>query len=156
MKLLAVLMTVACMSFGVSIPGSAENINQLSSAQRNVKSLVETAYLNGAFNRLDTKAMREGFHTEFAILGVYDGKLFKYPIVDWVNRIEQMKAQADFNPEDHKAEYRLSNIDITGSAASVKVELFQQGKQTYTDYLSLIKFKSGWKIVAKIYNKHGE
>ena len=45
-------------------------------------------------------------------------------------------------------------IDITGTAAIVKIELFKGGKQIYTDYLSLYKFEEGWRIVNKIYFKH--
>ena len=45
-------------------------------------------------------------------------------------------------------------IDVTGGVAMVKVELSQEGELVYTDYLSLIKFDSGWRIVAKVYHKH--
>ena len=31
-----------------------------------------------------------------------------------------------------------------------------EGKHVYTDYLSLLKFDSGWRIVAKVYHSHGE
>jgi len=34
------------------------------------------------------------------------------------------------------------------------VELFRDGELVFTDYLSLLKFDSGWRIVAKVYHKH--
>ena len=45
-------------------------------------------------------------------------------------------------------------VDVTGSAASVKLELHQGDKRIFTDYLSLYKFPDGWKIVGKIYYRH--
>ncbi len=38
----------------------------------------------------------------------------------------------------------------------VKIELSKDGKLVYTDYLSLLKFDSGWRIVAKVYHRHGD
>ncbi len=45
-------------------------------------------------------------------------------------------------------------MDVTGSAAAVELELAQNGKRIFTDYLSLYKFPDGWKIVGKIYHRH--
>ena len=47
-----------------------------------VKSLIKAAYLNGAFNDLDTESMAKGFHPVFKIHGVKDGKLAEYPIAE--------------------------------------------------------------------------
>jgi len=50
--------------------------------------------------------------------------------------------------------HKLPTIEVTGGVAMVKVELSHEGKLVYTDYLSLIRFDSGWRIVAKVYHKH--
>ncbi len=34
--------------------------------------------------------------------------------------------------------------------------LSKDGRLVYTDYLSLLKFDSGWRIVAKVYHSHGD
>lgn len=119
-----------------------------------VTSLVESAYINGAFNALDTKAMKNGFHEDFAIFSASGETLNKYPIGDWIAGIEKRKAAPDFQPQTW--EHKFPQIDITGNSASVKVELFKEGKHIYTDYLSLLKFDSGWKIVAKVYYMHAD
>ena len=49
---------------------------------------------------------------------------------------------------------KFLNVDITGSAASVKLELYQNGSRIFTDYLSLYKFPDGWKIMSKTYYRH--
>ena len=32
-----------------------------------IETIIKASYFNGAFNELDTQAMREGFHPEFAM-----------------------------------------------------------------------------------------
>ena len=144
--LAAVTFIVATMAF--------VNYPKEEAAKAEVVALVESAYINGAFNDLDTKSMKNGFHKDFAIFSAKGEEISRYPIADWIAGIEKRKAKPDFDPAQQKWEHKLPQIDITGGSASVKVELFKDGKHVYTDYLSLLKFDSGWKIVAKVYHKH--
>ncbi len=125
-------------------------------AEAQVKALIEKAYLNGAFNRLDTDAMRKGFHPGFKIHGVKNGELATYPIDEWIKNIEEMKKAEDFDPAKHKWTYRFVSIDVTGQAAAAKIELRKDNQLVFTDYLSLLKFKDGWKITDKVYHRHVE
>ena len=45
-------------------------------------------------------------------------------------------------------------MEIAGAAASARVEVFRDGKHTFTDYLLLYKFADGWKIVSKTFHTH--
>jgi hypothetical protein len=119
-----------------------------------VKSLIESAYLNGAFNDLDTASMKMGFHPVFKIHGVKEGELMAYPIADWIESIEKKKASPDYTPK--KWDYKFAYVDVTGIAASAKIELSKDGKHVYTDYLSLLKFEDGWKITDKVYYRHAD
>jgi hypothetical protein len=119
-----------------------------------VKTVIESSYLNGAFNDLDTKAMANGFHPDFAIFSAKGESLEKYPIKDWIERVEKKKAAPDFDPKAQKWDYKFKNVDVTGNSAIAKIELRKDGKLVYTDYLSLLRFDSGWKIVGKVYFKH--
>lgn len=120
-----------------------------------VKKVVLESYVNGAFNELDVEAMQKGFHQEFAIYSAKGEELGKYPIADWIAVTAKRKTN-DYNPKDPKNvwKHKFASIDVTGGAAQVKVELRNQGKHVFTDYLSLLKFESGWKIVAKVYHRH--
>jgi hypothetical protein len=119
-----------------------------------VKSVIESSYLNGAFNALDTKAMANGFHPDFAIFSAKGETLEKYPIKDWIERVEKKKNAPDFDPKAQKWAYKFKNVDVTGNSAMAKIELSKDGKLVFTDYLSLLKFDNGWKIVGKVYFKH--
>lgn len=120
-----------------------------------VKELVLKAYINGAFNKLDAESMAKGFHEDFAIFSAKGEELSKYPIGSWVEGVRKRNTD-DYDPNEEKNvwAHKFASVDVTGGAAQVKVELRNQGKHVYTDYLSLLKFESGWRIVAKVYHKH--
>ena len=119
-----------------------------------IQRLILRSYVHGAFNELDPVAMREGFHEDFAIFSPKGEAIAKYLIATWAERTEQRKNDPNFKAAENVWQHRFASIDVTGHAATVKLELSQQGKLIYTDYLSLLKFDSGWRIVAKVYHKH--
>ena len=47
-------------------------------AKEEIRTVIETAYINGAFNDLNTGAMRNGFHSTFRIHGVREGELSSF------------------------------------------------------------------------------
>ena len=121
-----------------------------------IKSLLEKSYVHGAFNELDPQALERGFHPDFAIFSADGEAIKKYPIAQWVKRTAERKASADFDPAANSWQHEFVSVDITGHSASVKIELSKDGKLVYTDYLSLLKFDSGWRVVAKVYHRHGD
>lgn len=125
-----------------------------SASVNEVKTLIETSYINGAFNDLNPDAMEKGFHKEFAIFSADGEELGKYPIDRWVESVRSRKSSPNFNAADNQWEHEFVSVDVTGNSAAAKVKLFKDGAHVYTDYLSLLKFDSGWKIVAKVYHQH--
>jgi Putative lumazine-binding len=118
-----------------------------------IRSLFENTYFNGAFNRLDTAAMATGFHSDFAIFAVGSKDLMgKLPIKNWIANIERRKAATSFNAELYKYDCEVKSLDITGNSAVAKIELRSKAETPIIDYMLLSKFKSGWKIVGKVYN----
>lgn len=144
---MAVLLTAAITMSFMAIPEDKE--------EQEVKELVLKAYVHGAFNELDEEAMLAGFHEDFAIYSPKGEKISKYPIKVWADGVAKRKANGyDYNDAKNKWEHKFAMVDVTGHAAQVKIELHNQGKHIYTDYLSLLKFDSGWRIVAKVFQPH--
>lgn len=119
-----------------------------------VEKVINSAYFNGAFNDLDTKGMKKGFHPDFAIFSAKGSELGKYPIDTWINGIEKKKSDPAFDPKKAVFDCKIVKLDVTGGCASAKVEIRKQDHLIFTDYLSLLKFEDGWKIVAKVYHRH--
>jgi len=101
-------------------------------------------YLHGLkFN--DVESLKQAFWS--------DAKLFFIKRDHTLGQLTQeqwYKGFAGSAGKEEKGDLKITDVDITGNAASVKVvEMYETSK--YTDYLSLLKFPDGWKIVNKIY-----
>ena len=118
-----------------------------------VKAVIQSAYIEGVHVRGDASLMRAGFHPDFRMLVLRDGKMTAVTLDEWAGRIE---ARAKENPNAPPAPVtaEFTQIDVTGNAAVAKVDVYRSGKHTFTDYLSLYKFPDGWKIVGKIFQAH--
>jgi hypothetical protein len=119
-----------------------------------IEKVITASYFNGAFNDLDTEAMRQGFHPEFAIFSVDGEKLGRFPIDAWIKSIEKRKQDPSYDRSKAEMECKIVSLDVTGGAAAAKIEISKDGELVYTDYLSLLKFADGWKIAAKVYESH--
>jgi hypothetical protein len=146
-------MTILFLALSLSLCGAALAQDKSDPAEE-VRAVVEKSYINGAFNALDPEAMTSGFHPDFAIFSADGENIKRYPIGEWVAGVEKRKADPEFDPAKNVWEHKLPVIEVTGGAASVKVELYRDGTLVFTDYLSLLRFDSGWRIVAKVYHKH--
>ncbi|MTI87928.1 MAG: nuclear transport factor 2 family protein [Balneolaceae bacterium] len=132
----------------------AVNSTRMHHEEEQIKKVLVDGYVNGAFNALNPEAMKETFHEDFAIFSPRGNDIAKYPIDRWAEGVEKRKASAEFNPEDNKWDHKFKSIDVTGKSAAVKIELHHKGEHVYTDYLSLLKFDDGWRVVAKVYHEH--
>lgn len=120
-----------------------------------VEELVKKSFLNGALNKLNVEDMERGFHPDFAILIPQENNLFKLPLNMWMNVVTEYKTNPEKNQSNlRNVDYKLTTLDITDTAAVIKVELFRDEIQISTDFISLLKFSNGWKAVAKVSNEH--
>jgi hypothetical protein len=118
-----------------------------------VKAVVQSAYVEGVHVKGDASLMRAGFHPDFRMLVLKDGRMTVVTLDEWAGRIEA-KAKENPNAPPAPVTAEFTQIDVTGNAAVAKVDIYRSGKHTFTDYLSLYKFPDGWKIVGKIFQAH--
>jgi len=143
MMLALALFSLAMWSFGQSADAEKQSIIRV----------IEDAYMNGIGNVGDPAAIKNGFHPEFNLLGLSDGKLWKRPIAEWIAMVQKQKAEGGYPPKE-KVFFKYPMIDVVGSAAIVKIHYYRGAQHVYTDFLSMYKFKDGWKIVGKIFYQH--
>ena len=108
-----------------------------------VRRTVET-YLHGLkFN--DVASFQKAFLPEAKLYFVKkDGSL---------GQLTQEQWYAGFAPNagrEEEGDLRITSVDVTGTAASVKVRE-EYPNSIYTDYVSLLKLGGEWKIVNKIF-----
>lgn len=147
MKLRIILLAVAAL-FTISIT-NAQGDKAL------IIKVIEEGYVKGLHNNGDLTVTAKSFHEGFNLLGVQNNMLTKFPIYSWLEMSNQRRSMKD-QPERPATTSKYPMIDITGNAAIAKVELYQNDKIIFTDYLALYKFKEGWRIVSKIYEDHRE
>jgi hypothetical protein len=123
-------------------------------SKTDVEKVIKVSYFNGAFNDLDTVSMRKGFHPDFAIFSAKGNEINRYPIDAWIKSTEKRKQDPNFDKAQAKMDCKIASLDVTGECAAAKIEISKNGKMVFTDYLSLLKFDDGWKIVAKVYHRH--
>jgi ketosteroid isomerase-like protein len=116
--------------------------------------VVTDAYINGVHAKPDAAAMRRGFHPDFRMLVFSDGKMTAVTLDEWAARIEKSAANPAAARPVIKSEF--PHVDVVGSAASVRVEVWRDGRHTFSDYLLLYKFADGWKIVSKTFYSHAK
>jgi len=119
-----------------------------------VKAVVTAAYVEGIQNDGAIEAIRKGFHPSFNMLRFIDNGVRPYPIEEWIAAIEKRKSEAKPDAKAVRTEAKFLTVDVTGTAAIVKLELSREGKKTFTDYIVLYKFTEGWRIVSKAYYRH--
>jgi len=120
-----------------------------------IKDVIQQSYVEGLQNEGNAKKIDAGFHPGFNLLGIGKGdNMWKLPIYTWKeNAINDVTNGKKPRKADDEVTVNFINIDVTGTAAVVKLEFFVGKKKTYIDYISLYKFESGWKIVNKIFYK---
>lgn len=123
--------------------------------QTAIKNVIQSAYVAGLQNEGNATKIDAGFHPGFNLLGIGKAdQIWKLPIYTWR---ERALIEVDEGKKPRKGDKEVTvnflSVDVTGTAAVVKLEFFVGGKKTYVDYLSLYKFESGWKIVNKIFYK---
>jgi hypothetical protein len=123
-------------------------------SKADVEKVIKASYFNGAFNDLDTVSMRNGFHPDFAIFSAKGNEIGRYPIETWIESTEKRKQDPNFDKAQAKLDCKIASLDVTEGCAAAKIEISKNGKMVFTDYLSLLKFDDGWKIVAKVYHAH--
>jgi hypothetical protein len=93
------------------------------------------------------KDMTSTFHADATIFGYVGSDLFAGPIqnlYDW----------NDQNGPARDVEFRISSMDITGSCASVRIDVDNWTGHRFTDYFNLVKFGDQWKVVSKVFYLH--
>lgn len=130
-----------CLVLSFTVLGN--NTPQVNSDEATVRQTVES-YLHGLkFN--DVESLKRAFYPGAKLYFVKrDNQLGELSQEQWY------KGFASVAGREEKGELKIVAVDITGNAASVKV-VEDYDTARYTDYLSLLKFTDGWKIVNKIY-----
>lgn len=122
--------------------------------QELIKIVIQEAYVDGLCNNADEVAVAKGFHPGFSLMGVGKGNtMWKYPIYNWIEGAKEGKKEHKYSFQDEFTTVEYQFIDVAGNAAVAKLDFYEGGAKKYVDYISLLKFEDGWKIISKTFYK---
>jgi len=104
------------------------------------------SYMDGARSGKGAE-MKPAFHADATIYGYVGSDLFGGPIqnlFDW----------NDSNGPAKEVQFWVSSMDITGSCASVRLDVDNWTGHRFTDYFNLMKFGTQWQVVSKVFYLH--
>jgi len=118
-----------------------------------IKEVIQSAYVDGLCNNADVEAVNRGFHPGFTLLGVGKGNtMWENPIYNWIEYAKEGKEKGlQYSFKNELTTIKFQFIDIAGTAAVAKIDFFEGDDLKFIDYLSLLKFEDGWKIVSKTF-----
>ena len=145
MRTLTLALTLVALA--VAGPAAANDADKAAVIQ-----VITDAYINGVHAKPSAEAMRRGFHPDFRMLVLADGKMTAVTLDEWAGRIEKAAANPNAARPAIKAEF--PDVTVNGTAAAARVEVFRDGQHTFTDHLLLYKFADGWRIVSKTFYTH--
>lgn len=104
-------------------------------------------YLNGGTNG-DFNTLSKAFHSTATMKFIADGNYTEVNALEFFK--ERMKSGAK---QDRQT--RIISIDISGHAASAKLEI-EYPEFFFIDYMNLLLIDGEWKIVGKIFYRKGK
>ena len=103
-------------------------------------------YINGARSGKGDD-MKPAFHEDATVFGYVGPDLFAGPI-------QNLFAWNDDNGPATELEDRIASIDVTGTVATVRLELDNWTGFRFTDLFTLLKVDGEWKIMNKVFHLH--
>ena len=126
--------------------------NEQAKEKELIKQVIQMAYVDGLCNNADEDAIKNGFHPGFELLSAGKGNaMWKLPIYNWIEIAKGGEAKGNkYSFQNEHTTVKFLFIDIAGNVAVAKIEFYEGKELNYIDYLSLIKFENGWRIISKI------
>jgi hypothetical protein len=131
-----VLIALTICTYAIPISNTKNNSSENTVEIENVKKTVIEAYVEGIFLQGNAKLLKKGWHPDCDIVIFENGGITKLPAKYWIDRLEKNP-----KPLDPSVTYKFIDVKVTGYAAIAIIEIFSDGKQVYTDYMCLYKFK---------------
>ena len=103
-------------------------------------------YVNGGKTGR-SEEMKPAFHADATIFGYLGPDLIAGPIqilYDWV----------DQNEPATELQSWIASIDLNGTVATVRLELYNWSGHRFTDLFTLLKVEGEWKIMNKVFHLH--
>lgn len=122
--------------------------------ERRIRRVLEDVYVRDMYMKGSRNALSQEFDTAFHMLvPELDGRSGEPIALHWDGLTELQEN----HPKAILAEVRFEFpfIDVVGDAAVGRVDVYQENVPVYSDYVSLYRIGGQWKLVSKVFHRHG-
>lgn len=130
-----------------------ENTN-IEKEKEAIKKVIQEAFVDGMENFGDIESIKRGFHPDYCMYYIRNNELTKVTLDACLKNVQQLKQQNPAGPAD-KASIKFLSVDVYGAVGIAAFEQYKKSKLVYTDILILMKFEEGWRIMGKLFQRHG-
>lgn len=127
---------------GIQSSYSQEGTNE----KNQIEKIILKCYIEPLYLDKDLDKIIEGFHPSFNMYVLYKEQFYLTPRDEWIEKIKETRSR-NLLEKEYKWEFSL--IDHDKQTAVVKLIIHENGVLKYVDYLTLYKFKDGWKVITK-------
>lgn len=133
--------------FGLSITSAKAQLGYNNRAA--IIEVIQEAYVDGFYNDGYIRAVELAIANDFTSIGVNTEKQTETKnVAEYLADVKKYQAEGKLPlPEEERVTVKYLKIDISGNAAQVKLQFYQNKKLQHIDFLSLYKFDEGWKIL---------
>ena len=134
-------------SYFVPLVGQSDSAFQ--QEQEAIQQLIEQTYIKVVYQKAaEPSLLKKAFHPTFRMYVFHDGKTSFRSFEEWLAKLESNKAVG----LRRAISWEFQQVDVTGNAAMVKLEIYLDGMTRYTtDYLCLYKLEDGWQVFTKTF-----
>ena len=130
------------------LPSSAQ---ESENEKRIIEKLILECYLEPLYLDKSLDKIAKGFHPDFSMYVLYQGEFYLTPRDEWIERIKETRSR-NLPKKEYKWEFDL--VDHDKQTAVVKLIILENDSLKYVDYLTLYKFKEGWKVITKQFSMY--
>ncbi len=124
-------------------------LNQANTEKEAIKTVIQSALVDGYLNNYDIEEMKKGIHPEFRIMELRTNKLSKRgfeALLDYAKKVKPNRP----NGREVKVSVKFLLVDVIGSIGCAKVEFYVGPTLHGTDFITLLKFEEGWKLMGSV------
>jgi hypothetical protein len=128
-------------------------LNPANTENEEIKKVIQDALVDGYLNYYDIEEMQKGIHSDFQIMELRNNELSKRgfnALLDYVKKVKPSR------PEGRrvKVTVKFLMVDVIGTIGCAKVEFYVGSTLHGTDFITLMKFEEGWKMVGSVAYEH--
>lgn len=151
MKKAVILISCLFLMFGTSLYLVGQE--RADKEKEAIKKTIQDVLVDGYLNNYDLEAMKKGIHPEFTVMEIRNNTLHKRGYEDLVNYVNRVKPSGP-NGRRVKVTVKFHTIDVIGNIGCAKVDFYDGPTLHGTDFITLMKFQDGWKLMCSAAYEH--